>query len=71
MTTDPDDDALRAAEVRSAESAPRPIEYKNGFPVFAARPGAKPITPEHIAAIQEQIDREDCERACGYFRDSE
>ena len=75
--------ALAAAEKRTLSQVvsdlvrkglqPEPIKFTrlNGFPVFAARPGATPVTSEHVAELQEQIDLEDFERGNRYIRKSE
>ena len=40
---------------------PEPIEhtYRNGFPVFPKRPGAQPVTPEHVKELLDKADMED------------
>jgi hypothetical protein len=40
---------------------PEPIKYayRNGFPVFPKRPGAQPVTSEHVKELLEKADLED------------
>jgi hypothetical protein len=40
---------------------PEPIQYtyRNGFPVFPKRPGAQPVTSEHVKELLERADLEE------------
>jgi hypothetical protein len=36
---------------------------RNGFPLLAARPGARPVTAEHVAELLEEADQQDTGRS--------
>jgi hypothetical protein len=35
------------------------VTTRNGFPVLAVRPGAQPVTPEHVTELLDRIDSEE------------
>ena len=44
---------------KGLEPEPIKFEYRNGFPVFPKRPGAQPVTSEHVKELLEKADLED------------
>jgi hypothetical protein len=40
-----------------ADPNTRNVETRNGFPVLPVRPGARPVTPEHVEELLDRSDR--------------
>jgi hypothetical protein len=44
---------------RGLRPDPDELGTRNGFPVLPARSGALPVTPEHVADLLDEVDKDD------------